>query len=461
MKMHATELTPAVLTPLAGAGRPMNADADALAAQGYVEQEFLARGGASRYRLPDPQGDAVRVDGPHPYTTRVLVRRPEDARRFNGAVVVEWLNVSTGQDLDFVYGATRELLFRQGYAWVGVSAQRGGVQRLLSWNAQRYAALAVSGPEEDPLTGAPLDPAHEPTGAAGGDVLCWDIFSQALAAVRTQAPALFAVPVVERVIAAGESQSAFRLSRYHNSVHPLHRVCEGFLLYDRGGPMPLRDDVPARVMSVGTEFMAAHLGAASAPDGRHQRWWELAGSAHVSLDEMANYIDPQVRRDKSMLLDGKPAGLTDLLRQAHPGATQPLWSRVPNADLMKAALHALHVWMDEGIAPPAAPRLWVGPDGQLQRDAEGRVLGGIRYAAFDVPSADNVGVTVTGCPVAGHHIDFAPAELQRRYSDAARYQAQVEAHVRANVAAGFLLPADAQRVLAEARAVAGGFNAPG
>jgi hypothetical protein len=225
--------------------------------------------------------------------------------------------------------------------------------------------------------------------------------------------------------------------------------------------MPLRHDVSAKVLSVGTEFMSEYLGAPSPADGDHQRWWELAGSAHVSLDEIAHYIDPQVRRDATMLLEGAPVGLTDVLRRAHPTADLPLWSRVPNADLMKAALHALERWLVAGTPPPMAPRLTVGDDGRLRRDADGRVIGGIRYAGYDVPSADNVGATETGCPVAGHHRDFGPAEMRRRYGDAAAYQAQVKACVLDNIAAGFLLPEDAERVLAEARASAHRFDEAG
>jgi hypothetical protein len=436
----------------------MNADADALAARGFVEQEYVATGGAWRYRLADAMADAQRVDGPHPFATRVLVRRPADPGQFNGALVVEWLNVSTGQDLDFVYGATRELLVRQGFAWAGVSAQRGGLQRLAAWDPLRYAGLSMTAPDLDPLNGAALDPAHKATGAVGGDVLCWDIFSQVLAALRIQAAELLGAPSINCVLAAGESQSAFRLSRYYNGLHRLHQACDGFLLYDRGGPMPLRSDVMAKVLSVGTEFMTAHLAAPSPADGEHQRWWELAGSAHVSLDEMANYIDPQVRRDASMLLNSVPASLTDQLQLAHPGADLPLWSRVPNADLMKAALHALHRWVMAGTPPPTAPRLAVTDDGRLQRDARGQVIGGVRYAAYEVPVADNNGATDRGCAVAGHHRDFGPAEMRSRYGDAAAYLARVLACVQTNVADGFLLAEDADRVVAEAHAAAALFE---
>ena len=58
------------------------------------------------------------------YKTRMLVRRPADPRKFNGTVVLEWYNVTTGQDIDFNYGAAHEYLLRNGYAIVAVSAQR-------------------------------------------------------------------------------------------------------------------------------------------------------------------------------------------------------------------------------------------------------------------------------------------------------------------------------------------------
>ena len=54
------------------------------------------------------------------------MRRPEDAARFNGTVVVEWMNVSAGEsapDWDYL----NPELMREGYAWVGVSAQALGV----------------------------------------------------------------------------------------------------------------------------------------------------------------------------------------------------------------------------------------------------------------------------------------------------------------------------------------------
>ena len=90
---------------------------------------------------------------------------------------------------------------------------------------------------------------------------------------------------------------------------------------------------------------------------------------------------------------------------------------------------------------------------RLLRDADGRVLGGVRFAAYEVPVATNVGVTDGPPRLAGYHLDFTPAELTRRYGRPDRYVALVAAAVQANLAQGFLLPQEADRVMAEARLV--------
>lgn len=441
------------IEPIDRPGAPLNSAAAQVASHGYVEQEFRLSGVASRYRMADPDAAAEHIDGGHAYATRILVRRPGDPARFNGTVVVEWLNVSAGQDLDFVYAATRELILRAGYAWIGASVQRVGVERLAAWNPKRYAGLSVAAPLNDPISHSPLDPAHEFTGASGGDVLCWDIYSHIAQVLRHGPETVLGVPSVARLVAAGESQSAFRLSRYFNAIQPQLGLYDGFLLYDRGGPHALRTDVPAKLISMGSEFFAEYAGAPPLRDSANQRWWELAGSAHVSLAEMADYIDPQVRRDGAQQLNGQAATLTEVLAQGSDSAERPMWSRVPNADLLKAALHALNQWISMSTAPPSAPRLPLDGQSRLVRDTSGRSMGGVRFAAYEVPTATNVGVTDSAPRLAGYHVDFTPEQMARRYGSLDRYVDLVTAAVQANLAQGFLLPEEAARVMEEARQV--------
>ena len=440
------------LDPITGPGSPLNAAAASLSAHGFVEQEFRLTGRAARYRVANPMLDAQPIDEGHPFATRLLVRRPANLRRFNGCVVVEWLNVSTGQDIDFVCGATRELILREGYAWIGASVQRVGVECLVAWNPARYAGLSVAAPADDPHTGAALDPPLPSWGAAGGDVLCWDLWSQIGRVVREASATWLGSALTGPLIAAGESQAALRLSRYFNAMQPLHAVYDGYLLYDRGGPHPLRDDVAAKVISIGTDFFAELLGGSPAVDAANQRWWELAGASHVSLHEMNAYIDPQVLRDGVQRIDGRAASLTEVMLQTST-APAPLWSRVSNGDLMKAALHALSRWVSDGSEPAVAPRLVLDAQGRLLRDAQGCTVGGVRHPDYQVPRAHNVGSSDAEPRLAGFHQDFTPQELKARYGTQAVYLAQLQAAVHSQVEQGFLLAPEARRIMEDARAV--------
>jgi hypothetical protein len=72
------------------------------------------------------------------------VRRPQVSEKFNGTVVVEWLNVSNSLDLDPAWYHLHEYLMRSGYVWVGVSAQKDGIHSqtsLRDWNPARYGSL--------------------------------------------------------------------------------------------------------------------------------------------------------------------------------------------------------------------------------------------------------------------------------------------------------------------------------
>ena len=75
-----------------------------LAPLGYEQKEFFLSGTADSYTSKAPlstngQWDATTATKA-PYTTRVVVYRPIDPKRFDGTVVVEWLNVTGGVGTD-------------------------------------------------------------------------------------------------------------------------------------------------------------------------------------------------------------------------------------------------------------------------------------------------------------------------------------------------------------------------
>src|SRR5262245_46774345 len=96
--------------------------------QGFIEQEFFLQGTANVYDATASQLTTANVvSSGHAYKTRMVVRRPADPKRFNGTVVVEWYNVSAGVDVESDWLQGWQEFVRDGYAWVGVSVQRVGV----------------------------------------------------------------------------------------------------------------------------------------------------------------------------------------------------------------------------------------------------------------------------------------------------------------------------------------------
>jgi Alpha/beta hydrolase domain len=88
---------------------------------GYVEEEFFFQGNAARYNTTQPQQTATVISTNNPYKSRMIVRRPSDPARFNGVVVVEWVNVTSGYNYDLLWQASSDFFMREGYAYVGIS----------------------------------------------------------------------------------------------------------------------------------------------------------------------------------------------------------------------------------------------------------------------------------------------------------------------------------------------------
>jgi len=191
----------------------------------YTEEEFFFSGTAIAFER-DPAAPAWTSNGDWTavpsttlptaaYTSRMLVRRPTDPSKFNGIVVVEWLNVTASIDLAPDYGYYQNELLRDGFIWVGVSAQQVGIYgspflpgfALKSWDPVRYAPL--------------LHP---------GDDYCNDIYSQAAQAIRHSVgvnPLGSSAYVVKGILADGESQSAGRMVTYYNAIQPLAQLFDG------------------------------------------------------------------------------------------------------------------------------------------------------------------------------------------------------------------------------------------
>ena len=94
------------ITPVPGKPRLLLGAFD-IATVGYSAQEFFITGSASSYAPHGELGSDGRWDvtpcGTAEYTTRIVTLIPVGPTRFNGTVLVEWLNVSGGIDAPAVW----------------------------------------------------------------------------------------------------------------------------------------------------------------------------------------------------------------------------------------------------------------------------------------------------------------------------------------------------------------------
>jgi len=401
-----------------------------LASLGYVEEEYFFSGTANVYSTP-PLATGTIVSSGHPYKSRIIIRRPTSPAQFNGTVLIEWVNVTSGYNNDALFRLSQDHLVRAGYAYVGVSAQRVGVQvppgGLTAWSPTRYGSLDVTD-----------------NGTITDDSLSYDIFSQAAQAIRTpQGVDMLAGLPVRRIIAIGASQSQGRLVTYHNSIHPLANVFDGYVLVLGLGGM-LRTDLGVKVFKVDTETDLLFLGevAARQPDSDHLRTWETAGASHVSFSDHARRVG-LVARDS---LPPYTPWICDI---------QPALSHVATFQVLNAVYGHISRWISHGTPPPTAPRVDVlseGPPVVLNRTSLGLATGGIQLSQQAVPTAvENAINSGPGlCILYGSHTPFDAATLAQLYQNHHAYVSAVSDVNNENVKAGYILSEDAEANIFEA-----------
>ena len=460
----------AVFKEMPGAARDVMRDYD-LATFGYEETEFSVEGTATSYELQGERGTDGRWEvtpgAGAPFRTRIVVRRPIDPARFSGTVVVEWHNVSAGIDAAPDWGFFHRHLTARGHAWVGVSAQKVGID---GGGFVEGIHLKVLAPERY------RDLEHP------GDAWSFDIFSQVGALLRLPADENPLRGLAsEQILAAGESQSAACLVTYVNAVDPHALLFDGFFVHGRPGVgvsidgvfIPssqregmeatrlaisykgerIRQDVRVPVLVLQSETDVILLGGrlADQPDTERIRVWEMAGAAHAGT-----YTVSAGRHDDGTL---SPERMAELLRPTTNlmiGNTESPINAGPQQHYVShAALGHLVRWASGGDAPPSAPRLELDADATGYRlDEQGNALGGIRTPWVEVPTSVMSGLGQTGETFAmlfGRTEPFDEATLSALYPGGkAAYLEQFEVALDATIAAGFILGEDRAEILAVA-----------
>jgi hypothetical protein len=436
---------PVTIGSFSGPADPRPPDLDAI---GYVQEEYFASGTATAYTTDSALGVDGRWDASPsttaPYKTRLVVRRPKDPKRFSGTVVVEWLNVTVVEAApEWAYASPA--IVDAGAAWVGLSTQAlsimGGQSALQSGDPRQAAAAGGLVHTNAERYGSLTHP---------GDQYAFDIYSQVAAALRAPGSS----PVLgdtgaERVVGAGESQSAAYLVSYINAVQPVARAFDGFFVHSRGaggaslagangirgtGPYHLRTDLDVPVLQFETETDVGPLlgfGRSRQPDSKRLRTWEVAGTAHAD----------------AFLVGGQ-----------FSACPYPV-NNGPQHYVATAAMAAVLGWVDHGTAPAHSPRITTTGDGTtITRDDAGLAEGGIRTPSVDAPVSALTGASEPGaptlCALFGGSTPFDAATLKARYGTRDAYLEAFDTALDAVIAKGFVRAAERAEYAAEARAVA-------
>jgi Alpha/beta hydrolase domain len=444
----AAAASPTVAPITGGFGVPQtpNLNGFDLGTVGYQQSEVSLSGTATAYSptaafATDGKWAAAPSGTTATYTTRAVVYRPIDPKKFNGTVIVEWLNVSGGVDANPDWTMTHNELIRDGFAWVGVSAQAVGMNATKAADPTRYVSLS-----------------HP------GDSFSYDIFSQAGQAIRDNSALVLGGLTPQKIIAAGESQSAARLVTYINAVHPLVHVYDGFLVHSRSAsgsalsqaPQPavptpsgtmIRNDLDVPVFVFETETDVVNSNTTDRqPDTNLFRLWEVAGSAHFDWYGLA--IGPTDTGDGQ----GAVANLAAMQNPSAtiPGGLPPCGAPINTGGthwVLNAAVYALNQWVVNGVAPAPAPLLETVSTVPLvfAKDANGNTQGGVRSPQVDAPVATlgAIGQGPSFCFLFGTTAPYPPSQLSALYKNHGQFVSQWGQAAQNAVKGGFLLQPDA------------------
>ena len=443
---------------------------------GYVEEEFFVTGRASIYDWAADGGVTVKTPNA-PYTTRIMLRRPSDPRRFSGNVIVEVPNSARRYDFNFIWGVSHDHFMENGDVFVVLTLAQGNLEGLKAYDATRYAPLSLANPtpEEACAVGRAGAP---PATAPGEEGLAYDILAQVgalLKAARAGGP--LAGFTVQRLYLTAYDGI---LPTYIAAVHSRVKLATGRPIYDgyvlnrhpaltrlrRCGAAPAASDprqvvrnldVPLIRIIGQTDVIATHAQRREDSDapGDRYRLYEISGGAHADA-----FFYPYVPTVADLRKIGSNFPLLaswPFVNQCEPEQTM---AKVPiNGVATDAAFANLTRWIKDGVAPPKAERIAIEnagtPQARITLDRFGNAVGGYRTPYLEVPIAtyqvSSKGETF--CPEIGRVDAFDWARLNTLHGTPQNYATKVAQSVDRLVKERFLTESDGKKIKAESTAV--------
>ena len=424
----------------------------------YVEEEYLVSGAATVYTYAeDPvREEKIPLVDDVPYTTRMIVRRPQSHGVFNGTVVIEWWNSTAGFDTSPAWDASAEYFGRTGTAYVGVTNSTTSLG-FLTGGCSLFGVLP-------PMCGTRYAELDLPENGQA-----FEMVSQIANLLKSDAannpfPETFDV---ERIYHVGQSQQGGSIVTYATAFH--FPVNDGYFIQAAGSARPInfsppcgaegsppypdctprlegdarrvRTDLPVPVYRAQTETdMAGVLGGDTRQsDTDTFRYYEMAGTAHSSIH-------------KDVEVPGLGIMLEDFCRfEMNTLADGPVFGSY----LYNAMWDNMERQVRSGEEPPHGELIDVA-DGAVARDEFGNALGGIRLPRLDVPietyGPNNeanpalppflIPIANLACRLSGTVTPFDDETLHELYPNHGTYVSQVVRAANDLSRDGFLLPKD-------------------
>jgi hypothetical protein len=357
---------------------------------------------------------------------------------------------------------------RSGHGWVAVCSQKTVLDGFVGpTNPDRYASLDIwSDVAADELHTPALALPRDPAGIQQRiermnrvNVLSPAILAQVGAALSMpSSPGPFSDTSVRNTFLMGHSQTGWVVTNYILNTHDAQRFANGAPVYHGFFPSGAPSvqfgprDVPlVQVVSEG-DIADPNRGPmrvdrsyrrddSDEPSDRY-RLYELAGAGHM------NTRYPPYSENATWQID--PTGT------AGEVPNDAVMNSLPHGEMFAASLDHLVRWVAEGVVPPRAVRIETGSDGLFVKDQYGNSCGGVRSAQMDVPRnryLSNPGTKPDGTPtfgVVGIEEPLPSETLKKMYRDHTDYVDRFSRRVDELVSEGWLLPADADEMRAEA-----------
>ena len=478
------------LLPTTSRSHPFGGDAWSnrgvgLAKHGFVEEEYLVSGDARVYQSVPKSDYVAKVINQSHYTTRAIVRRPRDMRTWSGNVLVEYMNVSDGLDLQIVWSKLHDQIFSDRDVYIAFTGKGNVIPVLQRFDPDRYGDLEMPNPvppDQQACGTLPDDPGYDPGHAPSKlyeNGLIYDMWSGIGLLLKSGSSPLGRP--ARRLYATGQSQSANALVNYYSWFGGTRTTVGREPVYDGvfaetptdrtllpvrlsimvhgalnqcSPPLP-EEDPQLAVPDRGTPFFSVNsqwdAWKSVQPPSRHFRNWQVAGANHVDRQQYDHIypIPGDVAKSGAAGPDALPWQVGIPLELYSPAGWFCDDTNRPEVGLPQAqqmAWYWLKRWATQGKQPPVAPYLTrSAPGGPLVLDSDGNALGGLRMPYIQTPIAKYTGVLWGDCAEA--QVPFTPERLAQLYPTHEAYVQQVAAAARDLVRGGFLHPDDATDIV--------------